>query len=155
LVMERAQPGAKQLPRWTWPVASGIVAGVGYLARPEVALVPLALWLALALVALVRGSRPQFLHQAGLVPPTLGVAFLTLVGGYALVKGEVSEKLALRYGVGIAAPTPGVRPTPRKPRQWVPRGLDDPRWDFAPKEESAAGERSSADPTETEVTPGN
>ena len=35
---------------------------------------------------------------------TLSVAFLTLVGGYALVKGEVSEKLALRYGAGIAPP---------------------------------------------------
>ena len=33
---------------------------------------------------------------------TLGVAFLTLVGGYALAKGEVSEKLALRHGAGIA-----------------------------------------------------
>jgi 4-amino-4-deoxy-L-arabinose transferase-like glycosyltransferase len=154
LVMTRAHPG------WAWPVASGIVAGVGYLARPEVALVPLALWMALVLVAVVRGSRPVFLRDAGLVLSALGVAFLTLVGGYALVKGEVSEKLALRYGVGIAGPnpTPGPRPRPRpaarKARQWVPRGLDDPRWDFAPKEELAEGERSGADQSESEVTPG-
>jgi 4-amino-4-deoxy-L-arabinose transferase-like glycosyltransferase len=155
LVMTQGHPG------WAWPVASGLVAGVGYLARPEVALVPLALWMALVLVAVVRGSGPVFLRQAGLVLSTLGVAFLTLVGGYALVKGEVSEKLALRYGVGIAGPNPtpgpGPRPRPaaRKARQWVPRGLDDPRWNFAPKEESAERERerSGADPDDSEVTP--
>jgi 4-amino-4-deoxy-L-arabinose transferase-like glycosyltransferase len=111
-------------------VGCGLAAGVGYLARPEVALVPLAVGVTLV----ARGRNPAVLRRAAVELSALGLAFLTLVGGYALVKGEVSEKLALRYGTGLVG-----RPAPvRKAPQWLPPGLDDPRWDFSPKEESAS-----------------
>src|SRR5262249_25059518 len=58
----------------------------------------------------------------------------------ALAKGDVSEKLALRYGLGLARPRP--RPAVRAARPWLPPGLDDPRWDFSPKEETLPGESS-------------
>jgi 4-amino-4-deoxy-L-arabinose transferase-like glycosyltransferase len=110
----------------------GLAAGVGYLARPEVALVPLAV----AITLLVGGWRPALRRRVLMEMSTLGVAFLTLVGGYALAKGEVSESLALRHGAGIAPPRTPVRLA----RPWLPPGLDDPRWDFSPKEETLPGE---------------
>jgi hypothetical protein len=67
------------------------------------------------------------------------VAFLTLLGSYALAKGEVSEKLALRYGAGLSPHRAAVRAA----RPWLPPGLDDPRWDFSPKEETLGGEDSA------------
>ena len=63
--------------------------------------------------------------------------FCFLVGGYATVKGELSEKLALRRGAAI----PSVHDTSRTAGHVLPDGLDDPRWDFSPKEED-----SDADP---------
>jgi Dolichyl-phosphate-mannose-protein mannosyltransferase len=110
-------------------VGCGLAAGLGYLARPEVALVPLAVG-----ITLVAGDRrPAVLRLAAVRLSTLGVVFLTMVGGYALVKGEVSEKLALRHGTGLVQRPAPVRKSPR----WLPPGLDDARWNFAPKEESA------------------
>jgi 4-amino-4-deoxy-L-arabinose transferase-like glycosyltransferase len=111
----------------------GVVAGLGYLARPEVVLVPLALVIARLVVA-SRMAGPK--RRAAVELAALSVAFLTLVGGYALAKGEVSEKLALRYGAGL----PTHRATVRAARPWLPPGLDDPHWDFSPKEETLAGE---------------
>ena len=70
----------------------------------------------------------------------LAVPFLATVGGYALIKGEVSEKLALRQGVGLAARAPTIRPGGHP----LPAGLDDPRWDFSPKEESEEPSSTSA-----------
>jgi hypothetical protein len=64
----------------------------------------------------------------------LSVAFLTVVGAYALVKGEVSEKLAMRPALGAR---PGAARVVGKAAQWLPKGLDDARWDFSPKEEPA------------------
>lgn len=113
-------------------VGCGLAAGLGYLARPEVALVPLAV--AITGVVGWRGQMPALRREAALRLATLGVVFLTMVGGYALVKGEVSEKLALRHGAGLPR---RLAPVARAPR-WLPRGLDDPRWDFSPKEESAS-----------------
>jgi hypothetical protein len=117
-------------------IGCGLVAGLGYLARPEVALVTIAVG-----IALVAGDRrPEALRLAALRLSALGVVFLTMVGGYALVKGEVSEKLAMRYGTGLTQ-----RPaTIRKARRWLPPGLDDARWSFAPKEESEAGPPATA-----------
>ena len=112
----------------------GLAAGLGYLARPEVALVPLAVGITLAAWAAAGGPRSR--RRAVVEMSTLSVAFLTLVGGYALAKGEVSEKLALRYGAGIAQPRAPVRMA----RPWLPPGLDDPRWDFSPKEETLPGD---------------
>ncbi len=60
------------------------------------------------------------------------MSFLTLVGGYALAKGEVSEKLALRRAAAITSTHDQARPV----EHWLPAGLDDPRFDFSPKEES-------------------
>jgi hypothetical protein len=125
-------------------VACGTVAGCGYLARPEVAVVPLAV-LASSLAAwrasVGRGSLRSTHHDSDGGPccarPTrqsaaLMVSFLVVVGGYALVKGEVSEKLAVRWGAGLPRRHDGAHKAPRGPA----RGLDDPRWDFSPKEES-------------------
>ena len=65
-----------------------------------------------------------------------------MVGTYALFKGEVSEKLALRHGASLAQRHVMVR----KVGQWLPPGLDNPRWDFSPKEEADEGPRASALP---------
>ena len=111
----------------------GLAAGVGYLARPEVALVPLAVGITLLVGG---GWRLTQRRRAMAEMSALSMAFLTLVGGYALAKGEVSEKLALRYGAGIAQPRAPVRIA----RPWLPPGLDDPRWDFSPKEETLPGD---------------
>jgi hypothetical protein len=62
----------------------------------------------------------------------LGVTFLCVVGMYAMIKGEVSEKLALRRTASLAS----RHDAPRDGSHRLPAGLDDPQWDFAPKEET-------------------
>jgi hypothetical protein len=62
----------------------------------------------------------------------MAISALMVVGLYALAKGEVSEKLALRTTAGLGA----VAPTLSRAPHWMPPGLDDPRWDFSPKEET-------------------
>jgi 4-amino-4-deoxy-L-arabinose transferase-like glycosyltransferase len=121
-------------------VGCGIAAGLGYLARPEVVVVPLAV---VVTRLLDRDWSPAPLRRAVVELSALSVAFLTLLGGYALAKGEVSEKLALRYGAGLARPRAPVRVA----RPWLPPGLDDPRWDFSPKEETLPGEASTPVPS--------
>jgi 4-amino-4-deoxy-L-arabinose transferase-like glycosyltransferase len=118
-------------------VGCGLCAGLGYLARPEVTLVPLAVGLAL----MARSWPPERLQRAAVELSTLGVVFLALVGLHALVKGEVSGKLALRYGTGLGTAAQRQRPQVRRVAQWLPPGLDDPRWDFSPKEEPPPAER--------------
>ncbi len=139
---------------WNASVACGLVAGLGFLTRPEVLVVPAAVVLVTAMrwrlpswagrlpsrsrspsPALRRGMRGFFLP----IPPrtvgklvALAVPFLVTIGTYALIKGEVSEKLALRQGVGLAVRAPTTRPGGHP----LPAGLEDPRWDFSPKEES-------------------
>jgi hypothetical protein len=116
-------------------VGCGLASGLGYWARPEVAVVGVV-------VLVVGGLRAMGgLRHAGAAswlrrefPPgaAVAVSFLGLVGAYALVKGEVSEKLALRRAAGVAS----VHDTARRAAPlWLPPGLDDPRWDFSPKEE--------------------
>ncbi len=147
---------------WSASVACGLVAGLGYLARPEALVVPAAVVLVSAmqwwrpfLTGLIpgrmqdpspspRASSPggRGGWEAGFFLPipsravgklaAVAIPFLAMVGGYALIKGEVSEKLALRQAVGLAARMPTIR-TGGHP---LPAGLDDPRWDFSPKEES-------------------
>lgn len=116
---------------WRPALGCGLVAGVGYLARPEVLVAPFAVLATGFVRAAGRGVVPARAALPGL--STLAVAFLAIVGSYALVKGEVSEKLALRQ----AAPIKTGPIKERKTAQWLPPGLDDPRWDFSPKEESA------------------
>ncbi len=117
---------------WRLAAVSGLVAGLGYLARPEVILVPGAFALTW-LVQLLRTPRPRALAR---VPALLAsvVCALAVVGSYAMVKGEISEKISVRVAAKLGPKNQAVR---RSPRQ-LPRGLDDPRWDFSPKEE---GER--------------
>ncbi len=126
--------GALALPRANWRLAAlaGLTAGIGYLARPEVALVPCAFALCW-LVGLIRDPRPRSIARL----PALVSLFcccLLVVGAYTLVKGEVSEKLAVRLTISAGS----NHQKPHKARDPLPRGLDDPRWDFSPKEE---GER--------------
>ena len=123
---------AKALTKGDWRlgIGSGLAAGLGYLARPEVILVPAVIALAW-LVDRVRrpgATRPPALTATAmmLLVPALAVC------GYAAVKGEISEKIPLRRAAGLGPQTIMSRAVP----QQVPRGLDDPRWDFSPKEET-------------------
>lgn len=114
--------------RWA-VVGCGLAAGVGYLARPEILIAPFTL----AIVGL--GSRlfrpgtatAQALSRYGVVMASC----LFVVGGYALVKGEVSEKLALRRTAALPPSAAGLVSTNK-----LPKGLDTPEWDFSPKEET-------------------
>lgn len=115
---------------WKAPLGCGIVAGLGFLTRPEVLIVPLAVALTwVTRRGLLKIPRPQ---TALVRLSALSLSFLLIVGFYALLKGEVSEKLALRQGVGMGPRKPQI---PRA-KQWLPPGLNDPRWDFSPKEEA-------------------
>jgi hypothetical protein len=123
---------ARALARSDWRLAigSGVVAGLGYLARPEVILVAVVVALAGAADRLRSGGK---LRPGRWIAPALMVIVPGLaVAGYAAIKGEVSEKLSLRQAAGLRPQTILKRPVP----QHVPSGLDDPRWDFSPKEES-------------------
>lgn len=109
---------------------AGLFAGLGYLARPEVILVPAVVgltWLARRASPASR-TRPRHLIATSIMLAMPAMA----VGGYAAIKGEVSEKLSLRWGAGLGPQKILRRPVP----QQAPRGLDDPRLDFSPKEES-------------------
>jgi len=115
---------------WRFALGSGLAAGLGYLARPEVILVPLAIgltWLA----GLLRDSRARAVARG----PAIALLFLSalaVAGAYAVVKGQISEKLALRHAVSLGPQNRTVRRVPHQ----LPRGLDDPRLDFSPKEET-------------------
>jgi hypothetical protein len=115
------------------PLGCGLAAGVGYLARPEVLIAPMAVGMvAVGMYARHRwANRPE--RVASWTPrfATMSVAALALVGAYGVIKGEVSEKLALRHATGTGG---GIAP-PRRVVHQLPPGLDDPRWDFSPKEE--------------------
>lgn len=133
------------------PIGCGLVSGLAFLARPEALVAPVAVLIAAG--GTFWTSRREFgasrraesvriplehknFLEAGGSPPVrfaaLAVAFLAMVGSYALIKGEVSEKLAVRQGLGLS---PSAPPT-RKASPWLPPGLDNPRWDFSAKEES-------------------
>jgi 4-amino-4-deoxy-L-arabinose transferase-like glycosyltransferase len=115
---------------WRIGFCSGLAAGLGYLARPEVILVPLVL--GLTWITGLRGQgRDVFLRRL-YVMAALGASSLAVIGSYAVVKGEFSEKLALRLGASLGPNRLLIRPVPQR----APHGLDDPRWDFSPKEET-------------------
>ncbi len=145
--------GAVALRRSDWRIGAcaGLTAGFGYLARPEVILVPVAIALA-GLTSLfplspfarrkptiqlnppldVFGWSPARAVARGPAIAAVIAAAFVVIGSYAAIKGEISEKLAFRYGVSIGPHTPVAR----RASHQLPRGLDDPRWDFSPKEES-------------------
>jgi hypothetical protein len=115
---------------WRLALAAGVAAGCGYLARPEVILAPLAIG-----AAWLISLRHPFCSAVATRAPAFAALFLAtfaFLGSYALVKGEISERLSLRYGAALGRQRILIRPVP----QQVPRGLDDPRWDFSPKEEA-------------------
>ncbi len=122
--------GEATLRARSWPAAigCGAMAGLGFLARPEVALVAPVVVIA---AMLRRRSGREELAMAGRLA-ALAVAALAFLGPYAFVKGEVSEKLSLRWSTSIGVAAHATR----KPPPQLPRGLDDPRFDFSPKEES-------------------
>jgi 4-amino-4-deoxy-L-arabinose transferase-like glycosyltransferase len=124
--------GLLALRRNDWRIAlgAGAAAGFGYLARPEVLVAPVAVG-----VAWFIGLRRPYRRAIAEGAPALGaclLATIALVGSYALVKGELSEKLALRLATSLGQQQILIRPVPQR----VPPGLDDPRWDFSPKEET-------------------
>ena len=117
---------------WAFALASGLAGGVGFLARPEAILAPAAVGLAW-LVRAMRGGTLRGLIAAPALP-ALVIGAMACVGSYTLVKGEVSEKLALRIGASLGSQTILHRPTP----QLLPEGLDGSKLDLSPKEESDA-----------------
>jgi hypothetical protein len=88
---------------------SGLACGLGYWTRPEVALVGLVL----ALIGLTRSLvRPR--HEPGPTWPQaawIAAPMLVLIAGYAVTKGSVSEKLALRIGLGLPPASPPAAKT--------------------------------------------
>jgi hypothetical protein len=115
---------------WRLALAAGAAGGVGYLARPEALLAPAAVGLAWICI-LARKLKLRSLVEAP-APAVLGLSALLFVGGYALVKGQVSEKLALRHGAAIGAQPIMVRAVP----QLLPKGLSGKGLDFSPKEDT-------------------
>jgi Dolichyl-phosphate-mannose-protein mannosyltransferase len=109
-------------------IVCGIASGVGYLARPEVALAPVAL----AIVAGLKTIRRRQAFKPIYIAQTWAV-FLAIVGFYALAKGEISEKLSLRLATGIG-PSAAVRS--QSVVQPTLEALRGPEWDFTPKEET-------------------
>jgi Dolichyl-phosphate-mannose-protein mannosyltransferase len=113
---------------WASAIGCGVFAGLGFLTRPEVALVPPVV--AIAAAFRWRTWREELAVFGRLV--AMSAAILVFVGGYALIKGELSEKLSLRWSTRIGTDAHESR----KPPLLLPKGLDDPRFDFSPKEET-------------------
>ena len=115
---------------WRAAVGCGVAAGLGFWTRPEVALVPPMV----ALAGAIRW-RPWADEWAltGRLVLMAGVVLL-FVGGYAAIKGEVSEKLSLRWLTALGL----NNHPPKKLAPQFPKGLNDPRFDFTPKEEAEA-----------------
>lgn len=116
-------------------IAAGLATGLGYWARPEVALLPATL----VVVAVAAGALGRFRSRVGepraaiRVGLAVALPFAALLGGYAATKGDLSEKLAVRRAADLDGPAEHDSEAARG----LPAGLDDPRWDFAPKEEAA------------------
>ena len=113
---------------WGATLGCGIFAGLGFWTRPEVALVPPIV--ALAGVLRWRPWNDEW-ALTGRILALAGVLLL-FVGSYAAIKGEVSEKLSLRWSISLGL----NNHLPRKLAPQFPRGLNDPRFDFTPKEET-------------------
>jgi Dolichyl-phosphate-mannose-protein mannosyltransferase len=124
--------GATALRRgdWRFALGSGLAAGLGYLARFELIVVPFAIGLTW-FIGLFRDSRARTVASG----PALAVLLLStmaVIASYAVVKGEISEKLAFRYGALLSPKKPAARLAPPT----AARGLNNPRCDFSPKEET-------------------
>ncbi|WP_337175933.1 glycosyltransferase family 39 protein [Paludisphaera sp.] len=115
---------------WKHATAAGLVGGLAYTARPEAILAPMGVGLALGW-NLLRTRGVRSLATAPLLP-ALGLSALACVGGYALAKGQVSEKLAIRHAAGLGSQIKVLRSVP----QPLPKGLESAGLDLSPKEES-------------------
>lgn len=109
-------------------MGSGLAIAIGYWVRPEVALAAVGFFVA----AMGRGWRPRSdLGRWRLIRrvAAFGLVAIVGVGSYVWAKGELTEKLAALQGLASANDrvSGGLR---------LPPGLDDPSWDFSPKEES-------------------
>ncbi len=113
---------------WRAAIGSGLVTGLGFLTRPEVALV--APVVVIAAMIRWRAWSDEVAVFGRLV--ALSLVVLVQVGSYAFVKGEISEKLSRQWSTQVGL----QNHAPRKPPLLLPKGLDDPRFDFSPKEES-------------------
>ncbi|MDX2038490.1 MAG: glycosyltransferase family 39 protein [Isosphaeraceae bacterium] len=120
-------------------LVSGLVVGVGYLARPDAALAvlsPMMLLSATIVRRCIERARSESIdlqREFGRLARYGGAACL-IIGTYALIKGEVTEKLALRSTValGPSSRTTLVRSAPHPLPAWIDReGLD-----FSAKEET-------------------
>ncbi len=90
-------------------ILSGISAGLGYWTRPEVVIAGGVI----LLVAI--GKEWTLWHSKGIALARLALPMLALVGAYGLAKGEASEKLALRLGLGLPpSHAPQVAAAPRQ-----------------------------------------
>lgn len=116
--------------RWPMALAAGLAGGLGFLARPEAILAPLAVGLAWCVHAV--GTRQPRALVRSFAPMALVMGALVCVGAYAMVKGQVSEKLAFRRAVTLGAPAI----VQRSVSQPLPPGLDGAKLDLSPKEES-------------------
>ena len=110
-------------------LAAGTAAGIGYLARPDVILAPLALgltWLFTMLAdwTYARPSpHPSCRHS--------GSRSSSRSGPMPWSKARFPRSSRLRHAASLGQQQIMVRPVPL----WLPKGLDDPRWDFSAKEE--------------------
>lgn len=128
---------------WRLATAAGLAGGLAYTARPEAILAPAAVGLACGWNLLrTQGVRPLATAPA---PAALGLAMLACVGSYALAKGQVSEKLAIRHAAGLGPQINTIRSVP----QPLPKGLEGAGLDLSPKEES--GGESLAGPADVLV----
>ena len=115
---------------WKFALGAGLAAGVGYLARFELIVVPFAIGLTW-LIGAFRDSRARMVANASALAVVL-LSAMAVIGSYAMVKGEISEKLPFRIGAGLGPKQLAVRLAPTK----AARGLNNPRCDFSPKEET-------------------
>src|SRR5262249_26744398 len=79
---------------WRLAISSGLAAGAGFLARPESILVPAVIGLAW-LYGASRNLRHSLLPRLPAAFAVIGSATL-VVASYAMVKGEISEKIPVR-----------------------------------------------------------
>ena len=115
---------------WLAAVGCGVAAGLGFWTRPEVVLV--APMVVLAGAIRWRPWADEWALAGRLATMALVVGLF--IGGYAVAKGELSEKLSLRWSTALGL----NNHAPRKFAPQFPKGLNDPRFDFTPKEESTA-----------------
>ena len=118
--------------RWEPAVGCGVVAGLGFLARPEVLVAALAVVVTGGCRAFGREPRCLFGSRCRGLP---GLRSLS----WRWSARTLWSRARCRRSSRCDAPRRSGRAQPpvRKAGHWLPKGLDDPHWDFSPKEEPA------------------